>query len=170
MSRELRRWSVAGGLIEHDDKLLLVKNVRKDGRIDWTPPGGVIDDSDPTTETGLTREVFEETGLAVSSWTGPIYTVDVSALEMGWEMRCNVYVGRGFSGEISIDDPDGIVVEARWVPLDEIPQFIRSAPPWVRGPLSTWTETRHSELQHHQYRLSGRRPGPHSIQRVHPDE
>ncbi|MBP7928800.1 MAG: NUDIX hydrolase [Acidimicrobiia bacterium] len=168
MTKELRRWLVAGGLIEQNGKLLLVKNVRKDGRVDWTPPGGVIDDDDPSTETGLTREVFEETGLEVSAWTGPAYTVEVAALDMGWEMHCQVYVADAVRGDINIEDPDGIVVEARWVPLAEIPDYVRTAPPWVRGPLTNWTETREAGQQHHGFHLTGRRPGPHSIRQVHP--
>ena len=34
---------VAGALIEGPDGLLLVQNQRRNGSLDWTPPGGVIE-------------------------------------------------------------------------------------------------------------------------------
>ena len=39
----MREWLVAGGLVESHDGLLLVQNRRRDGSLDWSPPGGVID-------------------------------------------------------------------------------------------------------------------------------
>src|SRR5205823_11367271 len=39
----VREWLVAGGLVENHDGLLLVQNRRRDGSLDWSPPGGVID-------------------------------------------------------------------------------------------------------------------------------
>ena len=61
----MREWLVAGGLVERDDgRLLLVQNRRRDGSLDWTPPGGVIDHGE-TIHEGLAREVREETGLDV---------------------------------------------------------------------------------------------------------
>src|SRR4051794_15409365 len=43
---ETREWTVAGGLIETPDGVLLVRNVRRGGFEDWSTPGGVIDDDD----------------------------------------------------------------------------------------------------------------------------
>ena len=42
----MRQWSVASGLLEADGRLLLVANRRRNGAVDWSPPGGVIDDGD----------------------------------------------------------------------------------------------------------------------------
>jgi ADP-ribose pyrophosphatase YjhB (NUDIX family) len=39
----MREWFVAGALIERDGELLLVQNRRRNGRVDWSPPGGVIE-------------------------------------------------------------------------------------------------------------------------------
>ena len=59
----LHEWTVAGGLIETDAGVLLVRNVRRGGFEDWSTPGGVIDADDADLLAGLTREVEEETGL-----------------------------------------------------------------------------------------------------------
>ena len=59
----LHEWTVAGGLIETDAGVLLVRNVRRGGFEDWSTPGGVIDADDADLLAGLTREVDEETGL-----------------------------------------------------------------------------------------------------------
>ena len=67
----MRRVLVAGGLIETEDGLLLVCNQRRGGVIDWSPPGGVIDDTDRDVLAGLSREVHEETQLHVGAWDGP---------------------------------------------------------------------------------------------------
>ena len=60
----MRDWTVAGGLILGDAGLLLVRNRRRNGSHDWSPPGGVIEPSESMVD-GLTREVVEETGVEV---------------------------------------------------------------------------------------------------------
>ncbi len=68
-------FTVAGALVESPEGLLLVRNVRRNGRTDWSTPGGVIDPTDATLRAGLAREVEEETGLRVTEWEGPLYEV-----------------------------------------------------------------------------------------------
>ena len=63
----VREWTVAGGLLETPEGVLLVRNLRRGGFEDWSTPGGVIDDDDADLLAGLTREVEEETGLRRAS-------------------------------------------------------------------------------------------------------
>jgi ADP-ribose pyrophosphatase YjhB (NUDIX family) len=140
----VREWTVAGGLIESPDGVLLVRNVRRGGREDWSTPGGVIDDADESLVLGLTREVEEETGLRVTEWHGPIYEVHAHAPDLGWRMRCEVHLAVAFEGDLHVDDPDGIVVEAVFVPADECVDRLDSCAPWVREPLIEWLATRWS--------------------------
>jgi 8-oxo-dGTP pyrophosphatase MutT (NUDIX family) len=138
----LREWTVAGGLLETAEGLLLVRNVRRGGHEDWSTPGGVIDETDADVVAGLTREVAEETGLAVREWLGPVYEVRTDAPDLGWRMRCEVHRAVRFDGELRVDDPDGIVVEAAFVPPGGIASRLADCPPWVREPLEAWLEER----------------------------
>ena len=138
----LHEWTVAGGLIETDAGVLLVRNVRRGVFEDWSTPGGVIDAHDADLLAGLTREVAEETGLVVREWLGPLYEVRAHAPDMGWRMRCEVHLAVAFEGEITVDDPDGIVVEARFVPPHQCDEHLASCAPWVREPLSEWLRER----------------------------
>ncbi len=89
----MRDWTVAGGLIESDDGLLLVCNRRRNGSFDWSPPGGVIEVADgESLLDGLTREVEEETGVRVTEWAGPVYEVHAEAVDLGWRLRAEVHV------------------------------------------------------------------------------
>jgi 8-oxo-dGTP pyrophosphatase MutT (NUDIX family) len=134
----LREWTVAGGLVLRGDEVLLVRNVRRGGTEDWSTPGGVIDEADATPYAGLTREVVEETGIVVREWSGPVYEVRADAPDLGWRLRCEVHLAVDHDGDITIDDPDGIVVEARFWDRADACQRLDACPAWVREPLAEW--------------------------------
>ena len=135
-------FTVAGALVESPEGLLLVRNVRRNGRTDWSTPGGVIDPTDASLRDGLTREVQEETGLRVTEWEGPLYEVRAIAHELGWVMRCEVHRALAYEGDVVVDDPDGIVVEATFATGDACGEFLALCAPWVREPLADWIEER----------------------------
>jgi 8-oxo-dGTP diphosphatase len=149
-----RRWSVVSGLIEDGDQLLLVANRRRDGAVDWSPPGGVVDPGEADLE-ALTREVAEETGLVVEQWRGPIYEVTVDFGAMGGHLRVLVYRAAGWSGGLVIDDPDGIVHEAAFHALDACHDRLSSAPDWVAVPLRDWLQDRDAVRRSYAYRVVG---------------
>ncbi len=137
----MREWVVGGALILNDEGLLLVQNRRRNGSHDWTPPGGVIDAGESVVD-GLTREVAEETGLRVTRWAGPVYEVRCEAPDLGWRLRVEAHLALAFEGELHIDDPDGIVVDARFVAPDSCPDLVAGAHPWVGEPLGEWLSER----------------------------
>jgi 8-oxo-dGTP diphosphatase len=137
----LHEWTVAGALVEGPDGILLVRNVRRGGHEDWSTPGGVIDAGESIVD-GLTREVEEETGLRVRRWLGPVYEVVAHAPDMRWRMRCEVHVALEYEGDVVVDDPDGIVVEAAFVPVDECHSRVSDCPTWVSEPLAAWLDQR----------------------------
>lgn len=150
----MQEWLVGSALIEGPEGILLVQNRRRGGIVDWSPPGGVIDEGEDLI-TGLTREVAEETGLVVTEWSGPLYQIDAKAPGLGWHLRVEVWGAARFRGELAIADPDGIVVDARFVPFDECCGLVRSNHPWVTEPLIDYLGGRWEGSRQYDYLVDG---------------
>jgi len=169
-TREVRNWTVAGGVVVSEDGLLLVQNRRRNGSVDWSPPGGVIEVADgESVVDGLTREVEEETGLRVLEWAGPLYEVTADAPDLGWTMRALVYLAVNYEGELRVDDPDGIVVDAQFVALDACDHHLEQCHPWVREPLAEWLALRWSHTETRApfgYRVDGHELGALTVTRL----
>jgi 8-oxo-dGTP diphosphatase len=155
----MRDWVVGGALILSDEGVLLVQNRRRNGSHDWTPPGGVIDEGESLIE-GLTREVQEETGLRVTEWAGPVYEVRCEAPDMGWRLRVEAHVAVAYEGELHVDDPDGIVVDARFVDVDTCGSMVAGGQPWVCEPLGEWLAERwhHADTRPYGFHVAGALP------------
>jgi 8-oxo-dGTP diphosphatase len=152
----MHEWLVAGALVEAPDGLLLVRNVRRGGRTDWSTPGGVIDADDASVLEGLTREVEEETGLRVTEWEGPVYDVVCVAEDLGWTLRAEIYRAIEFEGTLRVEDPDGIVVEARFMQPEECVSCLALGARWVHEPLQEWLSERWDSSSARGYRYSVR--------------
>jgi 8-oxo-dGTP diphosphatase len=135
----MRSFQVGGGLIVIDNQLLLAANRRRQGTLEWTPPGGVIDHGE-SIPTGISREVREETGLRVAEWSECHYTVSVQAADMGWHMNVESWFSSVAHGEIELNDPDGIVEQAVFVDLDDVEKLLVDSPMWVRVPVMAWID------------------------------
>jgi 8-oxo-dGTP diphosphatase len=152
----VRDWVVGGAVLLDGDLLLLVGNQRRNGSVDWTPPGGVIEVHEgEELLVGLAREVEEETGLRVTEWAGPLYEVVAEAPGLGWRLRAEVHLATAWEGELTVDDPDGIVIDARFVDPIGCADLLGACHPWVREPLSAWLEHRWDEQQRFGYRVDG---------------
>ena len=115
----------------------MVANRRRDGRVEWTPPGGVVDSGEVSVE-ALSREVQEETGLNVEGWSEVVYRVTVDFPDRSILMGVEVHLADGWHGDITIQDPDGIVEDARFVDSEEALRLLDTAPPWVSEPVTAW--------------------------------
>lgn len=166
MSATVRQWLVAGGLVEGPDGILLVQNRRRNGSVDWSPPGGVIEvHAGESVTDGLTREVVEETGIRVTEWHGPLYRVEAVALGLGWHLRAEVYRAASYSGSLDPGDPDGIVVDARFVQPAGCVDWLQAAHQWVREPLLAWLAERWADGRSFRYRVDGQTAGSITVVR-----
>jgi 8-oxo-dGTP diphosphatase len=144
----VREWTVAAAVIKSPDgdSVLLVQNRRRDGSLDWSPPAGVVDEGETVLE-ALTREVREETGLVVDAWVGPLWTTEVTAPGLGFHLRVEAHLAAEVTGEVTIDDPDGIVVDAVWVDCAGCHTPLRTSwvpthEPFLEWLAEPWTDTR----------------------------
>jgi ADP-ribose pyrophosphatase YjhB (NUDIX family) len=154
----VKEWLVASGIVEGPGSLLLVQNRRRDGRTDWSPPGGVIETEDgESVRDGLTREVVEETGIAVTEWDGPVWSVEAEAQAAGWRLRVEVYRAIAYEGAIEVNDPDGIVIDARFVPVDDCALHLASTWLPTHEPLVAWLAERwtSADTRAFRYRIEG---------------
>jgi len=160
----VRSWLVAGALIEGPEGLLLVQNRRRNGRVDWSPPGGVIEEGEGLLE-GLTREVEEETGLRVTEWAGPVYEIEAVAPGLGWRLQVEVHRALALEGDLVVDDPDGIVVDAAYLGPDDCRGRLEDGHPWVREPLVAWLGERWDSGRSFGFEIQGTDPATISVSR-----
>lgn len=163
----MREWKVAGGLLADERGLLLVANTRRNGSIDWTTPGGVVDDGESPIE-ALGREVAEETGLLVPSWQRLCWTVSVEFIEMEMTLDVEVHLAESFTGDLIIDDPDGIVTAAEFVDRRGVVDRLVGASMWVAEPLHDWMAGSWSDVRHYDYAAHGSRPSDLRAERRNP--
>ena len=130
----MQAFTVASGIVIEDHRLLLVQNQRKNGSLDWSPPGGVVDPGEQVLA-ALTREVDEETSLKVSGWSSRFYAVEAEFARREITLRAEVYRAEMFSGSLEIDDPDEVVVDGGWVDLTQATELLDESPRWVGEPL-----------------------------------
>jgi len=160
----MRDWSVAGGLILREDRLLLVANRRRDGRIEWTPPGGVVDFGETSLE-ALGREVREETGLEVTSWSDLVYGVSVDFPDREMRLGVEVFRAERWSGDLTFEDPDGIVEDGVFVDGEEGSVLLESAPRWVWEPVGDWLAGRVPDGACYDFLARGTSPGNLDVER-----
>ena len=96
----------------------------------------------------------------------PIYEVEAVAEGLGWHLRVEVHRALDFSGELHVDDPDGIVVDAQFVPLDGCGPHLEACHPWVREPLAGWLAEQWTDARSYRYRLDGEQMGAVNVVRV----
>lgn len=108
----------AGVLAFHEGRVVLVHEEYPTwGGPFWNVPSGRVEDGE-TPAQGAARELAEETGLVVAA-DDLILVSTVTATAEGRESRSWNHVVEVSTSEVRVDDPDGIIREARWFSRDE---------------------------------------------------
>ncbi len=156
---------MAGGVVLRGEQLLLVRNRRGNDSVEWSTPGGVVDPGETMLE-ALGREVWEETGLRVHLWDGPLYEITVDFADLGWRLRVETHRAVDWGGRIVLEDPDGIVEHADFYDPDECESRLVQSPRWVREPLLEWCRDRPDEMSSYRYRVTGVEVGALEVARL----
>ena len=84
----------------------------------WTVPGGAAEPGEFVSDT-LVREVLEETGISILEPGRLAFTAQVDDRSIGYFATVWTWDVARWEGEIAVDDPDRLVLDSAWVPLDE---------------------------------------------------
>ena len=89
----------------------------------------------------LEREVYEETGLRVSTWSEFIYRVHVNFQEHGMHLEVKVFEAIEWDGSLVVNDPDGIVEDAGFFSKENCEIRMKDSPIWVREPFLAYLKS-----------------------------
>jgi len=119
-------------LLDAQGRVLLVGNDwQGHGKVRWTLPGGVVERGESTLD-ALAREVLEETGLTITHIDELAYAVHVEDQRRNDRAISFAFLAH-YDGLLNPRDPDGFIVEARFMPAEEIRSIIPLPP--LRDPL-----------------------------------
>lgn len=141
----------------------MVRQAGPDEEPYWTVPGGAAEPGEFVTD-ALVREVREETGLTVLDLGAPAFAAEVDDRRDGWFATVWTWDIARWEGELAVNDPDGLVLDAAWVPIDEATarlDLISWQPitaRYLRGelePRSFWLRRVHEDGREEWHRLAG---------------
>ena len=110
---------IVTAIVRRGDELLMVRQAGPGEEPVWSVPGGRVEGGELLTE-ALGRELVEETGVRVLDAGRVAFTVHVDDRRDNRAGSVWTWEVAAWEGEAAPGDPDGFVLEAAFVPLDEV--------------------------------------------------
>ncbi|MBY6038284.1 NUDIX hydrolase [Fictibacillus nanhaiensis] len=117
-------WEGSSCICLHKGKLLMVLQGKQEEEKRWSIPSGGIE-ANETPEDCCVREVWEETGYVVKI-KEKLHIKD--GLSFGYHVKVHYFLAEIVSGSPTVQDPDGLIYDIRWVSLEELDQLPLSFP------------------------------------------
>jgi 8-oxo-dGTP diphosphatase len=149
----MKTLQIASAIIRHDNQILMIQQPDQNG-LYWFIPGGVVETGELIGE-ALKREVMEETGLTIQKDIQLAFITQTIARYQSRQFTAFIFEVASFSGDLYINDPDGLIHGAEFVPIGECLQRLKRVQ-WdsMRDPLVTYLkgEVKQGKIwQYHQY-------------------
>ena len=120
------------------DEILLVRQGLPGEEPHWSLPGGLVEEGELVNE-GLAREVLEETGVTIVEPARLAFVLQVDNRRseplragrdepVGYLATILVLEVHGWRGVVAARDPEGVVSDADFVPLEDAIRRLRSVP------------------------------------------
>lgn len=120
-------WKGAAGVcINEDNKLLMVLQAAPDEEPKWTVPSGGVEGNE-TFEECCIREFEEETGLKVEVVSKLQDKKGLNA-QFGISYELQYFQVRVISGELTVQDPDELILDIAWKSVAELEELDMSYP------------------------------------------
>lgn len=110
---------VVVGIVEKDNKFLIVKRKIQEDNLTWVFPGGKVEERE-SPEKAVMREVIEESGIKckIRKYLG-------NRLHPNSKKRVGYYACKYVSGEIKLTDEE--IIDAKWVEFNEFQSYFTSS-------------------------------------------
>ena len=120
-------WKGAAGVcINEDNQLLMVLQADPDEEPKWSVPSGGLEGNE-TYEECCIREFEEETGLKVEVVSKLQDKKGLNA-QFGISYELQYFQVRVISGELTVQDPDELILDIAWKSVDELDELDMSYP------------------------------------------
>lgn len=120
-------WKGAAGVcINEDNQLLMVLQAAPDEEPKWSVPSGGLE-GDETFEECCIREFEEETGLKVEVVSKLQDKKGLNA-QFGISYELQYFQVRVMSGELTVQDPDELILDIAWKSVTELDHLAMSYP------------------------------------------
>ena len=130
---------IASAVAQHNGDLLLVQQHYPGERLpSWGLPGGQVEPGEELIA-GLRRELLEETGLTLVGIPTIAFVIQVlRETEEGFQEWLACHFACEVAGQISPQDPDGLVLSAHWVEEQAALELLEMDSQYDCKPLRRW--------------------------------